>query len=205
MLKDERSGFRSQHPQNTKFSGNSWKLKRRKSARRYGARRIAPFFRWSALKKNDFWQNFLPFLCGPLGEMKKSYGINKFFILQMDGLIGKQIQKLFCTPINRLINTSFKKSIGGQNKGKYLNRVLATQKKANGNIDLVVDKWVVRWIINEKKRKPDSWNIYWATSRFTLPPGIHNNKKFIVFYAYIYIQFFLDNIFLFISYCIFCF
>ena len=54
------------------------------------------------------------FSCDPFGEMKKSYGINNFFILQMDGLIGKQIQKLFYISVNRLINTSFKKSIGGQ-------------------------------------------------------------------------------------------
>ena len=62
----------------------------RKSARCFGARRIAPFFRWSALKKNDFLQNFLSFLYGPLGDKKKEVMWDKHFFYFADGRIDRE-------------------------------------------------------------------------------------------------------------------
>lgn len=56
-----------------------------------------------SFEKERSLAELISFSCGPLGEIKKSYGINKFSILQMDGLVGKQIKKIILS-LNKSID-----------------------------------------------------------------------------------------------------
>ena len=102
MSTDERSGFRSQHPQ---FSGRSWKL-------RCLLRKCTPLWRSQdcsvfqviCFEKERFLAEFPFFLCGPLGEIKKEVLWDKQFWNFADGRIDRETNSKGIFYINKSID-----------------------------------------------------------------------------------------------------
>ena len=104
-----RRAFRSRHPQHTILE-----VELSKKRTPLWCSQDCSVFPVISLEKERSLAEFLLFHVIHSGKWRSRMGWKKKNILQIDGLIGKQIQKLFCISVNRLINIPFKKSIGGQ-------------------------------------------------------------------------------------------
>jgi len=72
------------------------------------------------LKKNDFLQNFLSFLCGPLGEIKKEVIWDKQVFNFADGRIDRETNSKIILYINKSINKYILQEINWR-ANKWLN------------------------------------------------------------------------------------